>query len=239
MFRIGFSKKYFTLWKVVEKKDWTKIDGINIPFKKVTKQFIKNLSSDEMAAKRKAIFEGVENFEIDLSLCGIKFLIKQYLSKSDDELFFEFCESRSEILRGILLHKGFVDIDGQIVYPEHFKKIINEYSMKTNQETIQEFTEKIKEIKALREEIKKERLLECEFEIGEKVNVYSKIGFRYSVDDRLFVGQGFIKGINVDDEGEFFYKLKKAKKDGTESSFGFGYYWGNFIIEKLNYERTI
>lgn len=232
MLRIGYSKKYFTLWKVIEKKDWAKVDGLDLPFKKVTKQFIKNLSSDEMTAKRKAIFEGVENFEIDFSLCGIKYLIKQFLSKSDDELFFEFCEYRSEILREILIKKGFQDIDGQIVYPEHFEKIIKEYSMKTNQETIKELTEKINEVKELREQVKQERLSECEFKIGEKVNVYSKIVFRYKGNsEKVFEGKGFVKAIGVDDDGEFIYTLKKEKKDGTESSFGFG--WISLIIEKI------
>lgn len=232
MLRIGFSKKYFTLWKVVEKKDWAKVDGLGLPFKKKTIKFIKNLSSDEMKAKRKAIFEGVENFEIDLSLCGIKYLTEQFLSKSDDELFFEFCESRSEILKEILLQKGFQDIDGQIVYPEHFEKIIKEYSMKTNQETIKELTEKINEVKELREQVKQERLLECEFKIGEKVNVYSKVGFRYKDNsEKVFEGKGFVKAVEVDNDGEFVYTLKKEKKDGTESLFGFG--WISLIIEKI------
>lgn len=237
MFRIGYSKKYYTLWKVTESTEWVEVDGVNLPCKKRNAEFIKNLSFDEFTAKRKSIFEGVENYEVDLSLCGVKYLIEQYEAKSLDELFFEFCESRSEVVKEILLQNGFKDHNGQIIYPEHFQKIVtlkkfNLFDMKTKQEEIQELTAKIEELKKQRFEATKERLKECEFEIGEKVNVYSKIGFRYKDNaEKAFEGKGFVKGIDVDNEGEFVYTLKKEKKDGTESSFGFG--WISLIIEKI------
>ena len=48
---------------------------------------------------------------------------KEGLQKSLDELFFDYCEHRKESVKKILLENGFEDIDGQVVFPEHAKKI--------------------------------------------------------------------------------------------------------------------
>ena len=70
MLRIGFSTKYFTLWDVQETIEWTSVGGLNLPYQKISYCYIQNLSMDENEAKRKAIFKGVENFEIDHELFG-------------------------------------------------------------------------------------------------------------------------------------------------------------------------
>lgn len=121
MKRIGFSKKYFTLWKVAEELEWEESKGVNLPYLKKDLQFIKNLSFDEKTAKRKSIFEGVENYEVDFGLCSPKYLEKKEIDL--DQIFFEFCKHRKESDKKILLENGFEDIDGQVVFPEHAKKI--------------------------------------------------------------------------------------------------------------------
>ena len=138
MKRIGFSKKYFTLWKVAEELEWEELEGVNLPYLKTDLQFIKNLSFDEMTAKRKAIFEGVENYEIDFGLCSPKYLEKKEIDL--DEIFFEFCNHRKESDKKILLENGFKDIDGQVVFPEHAKKIKQSKIKKMINETM--FSEK-------------------------------------------------------------------------------------------------
>ena len=121
MKRIGFSKKYFTLWRVDEGLEWEELKGVNLPYLKKDLQFIKNLSFDERTAKRKSIFEGVENYEVDFGLCSPKYLEKKEIDL--DEIFFEFCKHRKESDKKILLENGFEDIDGQVIFPEHAKKI--------------------------------------------------------------------------------------------------------------------
>lgn len=69
MLRIGFSNKYFTIWNVQETTEFKKIDGLNLPYQKISYCYIQNLSMNEAEAK-KAIFKGVENFEIDHDLFG-------------------------------------------------------------------------------------------------------------------------------------------------------------------------
>ena len=68
MIQIGFSKKYFTLWDVQETTEFQRIDGLNLPYQKISYCYLQNLSMNESEAKRKAIFKGVENFEIDFHL---------------------------------------------------------------------------------------------------------------------------------------------------------------------------
>ena len=149
MLRIGFSNKFFTLWDVKETIEWTSVGGFNLPYQKISYCYIQNLSMDENEAKRKAIFKGVENFEIDKDLFGRNasfFHKKELFSKipSDKSYFFEFgkfqgepiknCtdfdylfwyfnESQNIHAKAILLENGFVEIDGQILHAEHAKKI--------------------------------------------------------------------------------------------------------------------
>ena len=140
MKRIGFSKKYFTLWKVAEELEWEELEGVNLPYLKKDLQFIKNLSFDERTAKRKSIFEGVENYEVDFGLCSPKYLEKKEIDL--DQIFFEFCKHRKESDKKILLENGFQDIDGQVVFPEHAKKIQQSKINKMQNETM--FSEKRK-----------------------------------------------------------------------------------------------
>ena len=149
MLRIGFSTKYFTLWDVKETIEWTSVGGLNLPYQKISYCYIQNLSMDENEAKRKAIFKGVENFEIDHDLFGRNasfFHKKELFSKipSDKSYFFEFgkfqgepiknCtdldylfwyfnESQNIHAKAILLENGFVEFEGQVVHDEHTKKI--------------------------------------------------------------------------------------------------------------------
>ena len=149
MLRIGFSTKYFTLWDVQETIEWTSVGGLNLPYQKISYCYIQNLSMDENEAKRKAIFKGVENFEIDHDLFGRNasfFHKKELFSKipSDKSYFFEFgkfqgepiknCtdldylfwffnESQNIHAKAILIENGFVEFEGQILHAEHAKKI--------------------------------------------------------------------------------------------------------------------
>ena len=149
MIRIGFSKKYFTLWDVQETTEFQRIDGLNLPYQKISYCYIQNLSMDENEAKRKAIFKGVENFDVDTDLRGRNasfYHTKELFSKipSDKSFFFEFgrlkgqkiqdCndfdylfwyfqETQNEPSKNCLLENGFEEIDGQIVHAEHAKKI--------------------------------------------------------------------------------------------------------------------
>ena len=149
MIRIGFSKKYFTLWDVIETTEFEQVEGVNLPFKLISFNYLQNLSMDEEQAKRKAIFKNVENFEIDFDLYGrnASFSKRQELfSKipSDKSFFFEFgrlkgqkiqdCndfdylfwyfqETQNEPSKNRLIENGFEEIDGQVVHAEHAKKI--------------------------------------------------------------------------------------------------------------------
>lgn len=149
MLRIGFSTKYFTIWDVQETTEFQKIDGLNLPYQKISYCYIQNLSMNEAEAKRKAIFKGVENFEIDFDLYGrnASFVTrKELFSKipSDKSFFFEFgrlkgqkiqdCndfdylfwffnESQNIHAKAMLLENGFVEFEGQVVHVEHAKKI--------------------------------------------------------------------------------------------------------------------
>jgi len=149
MLRIGFSKKYFTLWDVIETTEFEQVEGVNLPFKLISFNYLQNLSMDEEQAKRKAIFKNVENFEIDFDLYGrnASFVTrKELFSKisSDKSFFFEFgrlkgqkiqdCndfdylfwffnESQNIHAKARLLENGFEDVEGQVVHAEHAKKI--------------------------------------------------------------------------------------------------------------------
>mgnify|MGYP003605985961 FL=1 len=149
MLRIGFSNKYFTLWEVTTTTEFKNFDGLRLPYQKTYFHYLQNLSMDEKEAKRKAIFKGVENFEIDFDLYGrnASFSKRQELfSKipSDKSFFFEFgrlkgqkiqdCndfdylfwyfqETQNEPSKNRLIENGFEEIDGQVVHAEHAKKI--------------------------------------------------------------------------------------------------------------------
>ena len=149
MLRIGFSKKYFTLWDVTTTTEFKNFEGLHLPFQKTYFHYLQNLSMDEKEAKRKAIFKGVENFEIDHDLFGRNasfFHKKELFSKipSDKSYFFEFgkfqgepiknCtdfdylfwffnESQNIHAKAILLENGFVEHEGQLLHGEHAKKI--------------------------------------------------------------------------------------------------------------------
>ena len=168
MIRIGFSKKYFTLWDVIETTEFEQVEGVNLPFKLISFNYLQNLSMDEEQAKRKAIFKNVENFEIDFDLYGrnASFSKRQELfSKipSDKSFFFEFgrlkgqkiqdCndfdylfwffnESQNIHAKARLLENGFEEIDGQVVHAEHAKKIQQSKINKMQNETM--FSEKRK-----------------------------------------------------------------------------------------------
>ena len=195
MKRIGFSKKYFTLWKITESDETADVEGVFLPYRKKDEQFIKNLSFDEKTAKRKAIFENVENFEIDFKLCSPKYWKEQ---KSLDELFFDYCEHRKESVKQILLENGFGEVNGQIVFPEHFKKIKHQKSV-------------IKKISK-----------QDEIEVLILSNINSENEFRFSFQKEVFVGiwegetkgfiyQGFEYFFPIIEGGSRRFKNKKAK----------------------------
>lgn len=200
MLRIGFSKKFFTLWNVTEKKVWAEVDGLELPFQKITTQFIKNLSSDEGTAKRKAIFEGVENFEIDYGLRGVKFIKEKIIDL--DELFFEFQHTRKKSIKEILLQHGFADQNGQIVYPEHSKKI------------------------KLRELVRNEIADKTEIEVKIISNLNEENEFRFAIKNEVFHGFliGNSKGLKY--QGHEFYlpvingKAKRIKNKKAKLSVG-------------------
>lgn len=149
MLRIGFSNKYFTLWDVTTTTEFKNFDGLHLPYQKTYFHYLQNLSMDEKEAKRKAIFKGVENFDVDTDLRGRNasfYHTKELFSKipSDKSYFFEFgrlkgqkiqdCndfdylfwffnESQNIHAKARLLENGFEDFEGQVVHAEHAKKI--------------------------------------------------------------------------------------------------------------------
>lgn len=210
MFRIGFSKKYFTLWKVTETEAETNANGVFLPYRAKDEQFIKNLSFDEKKAKRKAILENVEDFEIDFNLCSPK-----YWKKSLDELFFEYCEHRKESVKKILLENGFGEVDGQIVFPEHFKKIKR------------------------RNSIAKKISKEDEIEVLILSNINSENEFRFEIKKEVFVGfwggetkgfiyQGFEYFFPIIEGSSRRFKNKKAKLKVSDFEAGV------FQIKQIN-----
>lgn len=95
MLRIGFSNKYFTLWNVDTRTEYQNAGGVFLPYEKTSFQYIKNLAMDEKEAKTKAIFEGVECFDVDPDLRGrtASFVTERTMfSKmpTDKSPFFEF-----------------------------------------------------------------------------------------------------------------------------------------------------
>ena len=103
---------------------------------------------------------------------------------------------------------------------------------KSNQELIQEISNKIADLKKEMEYFKNCRISECEFEKGEKVKVYRTGDYFKEEKEPIYEGNGFIDGIKVDDNGDLFFIIKKEKKDGTKSSFSYSE-WYNYKIEKL------
>ena len=103
---------------------------------------------------------------------------------------------------------------------------------KSNQELIQETSNKIADLKKEMEYFKTCRLSECVFEKGEKVKVF-KVPSSWSKEkEPIFQGEGFINGISVNEKGDFNYNLKKVKKDGTASAHGFFSYY-EYKVEKI------
>lgn len=198
MLRIGFSKKYFTLWDVQSTTEWNVVDGINLPYQKISYCYLQNLSMDENEAKRKAIFKGVENFEIDHDLFGRNasfFYRKELFSKipSDKSYFFEFgkfqgepiknCtdidylfwffnESQNIHAKAILLENGFVEFEGQLLHAEHAKKI------------------------KLRDLVIKEIEGKKEIEVEILSNLNGDNEFRFSIKNEVFFG--FFLGLSKD-----------------------------------------
>lgn len=148
MKRIGFSKKYFTLWNVITTDEWKNVDGFFLPFKRTSFHYLKNLSTNEREAKRKAYLNGVQNFEVDPRLIGrdlrSQIQERRFSKKATDESeIFEFGEYEGQIIRQCLdldfvfwyygktynliaknhlLDCGFLEWNGHIVHADHFKK---------------------------------------------------------------------------------------------------------------------
>ena len=61
MLKIGFANKYFTLWNVLEEEKLKDVGGVYLPFKRISFQFINNLSMNEKNAFTKAVFLGVND----------------------------------------------------------------------------------------------------------------------------------------------------------------------------------
>lgn len=212
MLRIGFSKKYFTLWDVIETTEFEQVEGVNLPFKLISFNYLQNLSMDEEQAKRKAIFKNVENFEIDFDLYGrnASFSKRQELfSKipSNKSFFFEFGKYKGKQIslidvdylfwyyqetlnvnaKAILLKNGFVEINGQVVHYEHGLKI------------------------SLRELIIEEIEGKTELEVEVLSNIdFSSKRFRFAIKDEVFHGV-YSEEIKVLDYNGFFYGLPLIK----------------------------
>ena len=103
---------------------------------------------------------------------------------------------------------------------------------KSNQELIQEISNKIADLKKEMEYLKICRLSECEFEKGEKVKVFKIPSTWEKNKEPVYEGEGFIERISVKDNGDFSYSLKKVKKDGTASQHNFFYLY-EYKVEKL------
>lgn len=147
MLKIGFANKYFTLWNVVEELKFKNAGGVNLPFKRISFQFINNLSMNEKKAFTKAVFLGVNDLSIDRKLRGkssLYFDTRSEFTKvpSDVSEFFEsgkhkgmkisefydmdvqfqyFIESQNIHCKRMLIEEfGFDEFEGQIV-SGHFK----------------------------------------------------------------------------------------------------------------------
>lgn len=71
MLTIGFSTKFYTLWKVDVYEHWTVVNGVPLPSKRTAYAYLRNLSFDLNKAKEKlqeAI--GDQVFQVDLTLKG-------------------------------------------------------------------------------------------------------------------------------------------------------------------------
>lgn len=150
MLRIGFANKYFTLWNVDERTEYRDAGGVFLPFQKIYFHYIKNLAMDEKKAKTKAIFEGVEDFNVDHDLRGKTSSFsseRAMFSKmpTDKSPFFEFgkysgqkitaVEDRQYLFwyyqesqnihcrRRLLDEFGFKEWNDQIVEPELFEQM--------------------------------------------------------------------------------------------------------------------
>ena len=212
MLRIGFSKKYFTLWDVIETTEFEQVEGVNLPFKLISFNYIQNLSMDEEQAKRKAIFKNVENFEIDFDLYGrnASFSKRQELfSKipSNKSFFFEFGKHKGKQIslidvdylfwyyqetlnvnaKAILLKNGFVELNGQVVHYEHAQKI-----------SLRELV--INEI---------EGKTELEVEVLSNIDFSSK-RFRFAIKDEVFEGV-YTDEIKTLEYKGFFYGMPLVK----------------------------
>lgn len=218
MLRIGFSKKYFTLWDVIETTEFEQVEGVNLPFKLISFNYLQNLSMDEEQAKRKAIFKNVENFEIDFDLYGrnASFSKRQELfSKipSNKSFFFEFGKYKGKQIslidvdylfwyyqetlnvnaKAILLKNGFVELNGQVVHYEHAQKI-----------SLRELV--INEI---------EGKTELEVEVLSNIDFSSK-RFRFAIKDEVFHGV-YSEEIKVLDYNGFFLRSAFNKRKSEKN----------------------
>jgi len=90
--------------------------------------------------------------------------------------------------------------------------------------------DKIEELKNELNNLKQERLSECDFSVGEIVDVYEAPFFKD--DQEKHKGRAYISNVGVNDNGDFVYRLNKVKKDGTMSGHSFCVY-GKPRIEKI------
>ena len=147
MLKIGFANKYFTLWNVLEEEKLKDVGGVYLPFKRISFQFINNLSMNEKKAFTKAVFLGVNDLSVDRKLRGkssLYFDTRSNFTKAPSDIseFFEsgshkgtkisevfdmdvqfqyFIESQNIHCKKMLIENfGFDEFEGQIV-PGHFK----------------------------------------------------------------------------------------------------------------------
>lgn len=151
---IGFATKYYTLWEV-SKPSTEKVDDYS--FRRVQRyDYIQNLSMDLESAKAKL---GDSKYEIDLELKGSSsFVSRGELVKNVPENLFRFGkhryqeidtiedldyikwyynESHSEFAKSVLLDKGFIEYDDQLLSKEEYQNLLDEKAKNEYIETLQ------------------------------------------------------------------------------------------------------
>lgn len=102
----------------------------------------------------------------------------------------------------------------------------------TTQDKVKKAVEELDEKRIEVKELKQLMVSECEFKIGEKVEVWQKSkNYSWNKKEPKFLEFGIIVSIGVNDFGEYVFGFKKVKKDGTVSAHSVG--WGDFDPKKI------
>ena len=152
MLKIGFANKHFTLWNVVEDKQFEVVGGMQIPFERTYYHFKRNLAMTEEKALKTAVLLGCNDLQVDNDLRGKSgsFCVQKTFpkvdsktsklfdfgkykgqeisqSKDQDYLFWYFQETRNENAKEVLLQEfGFFEYKKQLIDKESYFKIKEE-----------------------------------------------------------------------------------------------------------------